>query len=45
VVSVLLGVPDPSDVPVPIDRDHARAIGVLAECGLVPPLRLQREVG
>ena len=44
-VSVLLGVPDPSDVPVPIDRDHARAIGVLAECGLVPPLRLQREVG
>ena len=44
VVSVLLGVPDPSEVPVPIDGEHARAIGVLADCGLVPPLRLQREV-
>ena len=45
VVSVLLGVPDPSEVPVPIDGEHARAMGVLADCGLVPPLRLQREVG
>lgn len=44
VVSVLLGVPDPSIVPVPIEGDHARAMGVLADCGLIPPLRLQREV-
>ena len=44
VVSVLLGVPDPSIVPVPIEGEHARAMGVLADCGLVPPLRLQREV-
>lgn len=43
-VSVLLGVPDPSLVPVPIEGEHARAMGVLADCGLVPPLRLQREV-
>lgn len=44
VVSVLLGVPDPSIVPVPIEGEHARAMEVLADCGLVPPLRLQREV-
>ncbi len=44
VVSVLLGVPAPSDVPVPIDGEHVRALGVLADCGLVPPLRLEREV-
>ena len=44
-VSVLLGVPDPRDIPVPIDVEHARAIGVLADCGLVPPLRSAREAG
>lgn len=43
VVSVLLGVPDPSLVPVPIEGAHARALGVLADCGLVPPLRLQQD--
>ena len=40
VVSVLLGTPDPGVVGVPIDAEHARAIGVLADSGLVPPLRL-----
>lgn len=45
VVSVLLGVPDPGEVPMPIDVEHARAIAVLADCGLVPPLRLSREAG
>lgn len=45
VVSVLLGVPDPGEVPVPLDGEHARALGVLADCGLVPPLRLAREAG
>jgi hypothetical protein len=45
VVSVLLGIPDPADVPVPLDGEHARAIEVLAGCGLVPPLRLQPAPG
>ena len=45
VVSVLLGIPDPGDVPVPLPAEHARALGVLADSGLVPPLRLQRDVG
>ncbi len=40
VVSVLLGAPDPSVAPVPIDGEHARALDVLADSGLVPPLRL-----
>lgn len=45
VVSVLLGIPDPADVPVPLDGEHARAIGVLAGAGLVPPLRLRPDSG
>ena len=40
VVSVLLGTPDPRERPVALDSEHARAITVLADCGLVPPLRL-----
>jgi len=43
VVSVLLGTPDPRELPVALDGEHARAIGVLADCGLVPPLRLTDE--
>lgn len=39
VVSVLLGTPDPRLRPVTLDTDHARAVEVLADCGLVPPLR------
>ncbi len=35
VVSVLLGTPDGR-----LEAEEARAIGVLAESGLVPPLRL-----
>lgn len=48
VVSVLLGVPDPADAPRNLDAEHARAIGVLADSGLVPPLRLvptERQAG
>lgn len=41
VVSVLLGTPDPQAVPVALDGEHARAIEVLADSGLVPPLRLE----
>jgi hypothetical protein len=50
VVSVLLGAPSLSllapDEPSPwgavtdVDDEHAAALGVLAESGLVPPLRL-----
>ena len=40
VVSVLLGTPDPKEHPPALDEEHARAIGVLADSGLVPPLRL-----
>lgn len=39
-MSVLLGTPDPRERPVALDGEHARAITVLADCGLVPPLRL-----
>lgn len=41
VVSVLLGSPAP-DVPVHLDETEQAAIGVLADSGLVPPLRLVR---
>lgn len=37
VVAVLLGVPDDG---AELDRTERRAIGVLADAGLVPPLRL-----
>jgi hypothetical protein len=40
VVSVLLGGPRPE-----LDDGERAAIGVLAESGLVPPLRLVRPVG
>lgn len=39
VVSVLLGMPAPS-APVELDDAERTAIGVLADSGLVPPLRL-----
>lgn len=39
VVSVLLGMPA-SSAPVELDDTERSAIGVLAESGLVPPLRL-----
>jgi hypothetical protein len=39
VVSVLLGMPAP-EAPVELDDTEQAAIGVLAESGLVPPLRL-----
>lgn len=42
VVSVLLGFRDESAPPTQVDDDHAAAITVLAESGLVPPLRLVR---
>lgn len=48
VVSVLLGMPDLRQSPAALDDEHARAIGVLADSGLVPPLRLEpadRRVG
>jgi hypothetical protein len=37
VVSVMLGIPG---MPPTVDVDEVRAIAVLAESGLVPPLRL-----
>lgn len=47
VVSVLLGVPEvpaaSTDLP-DLPDDHAAAVAVLAESGLVPPLRLVRDV-
>lgn len=39
VVSVLLGMPAP-EAPVDLDESERTAIGVLAQSGLVPPLRL-----
>jgi hypothetical protein len=47
VVSVLLGVPEMSGhagpaVVAQFDDEHAAALGVLADSGLVPPLRLVR---
>lgn len=39
VVSVLLGMPAP-EAPVELDEAERTAIGVLAQSGLVPPLRL-----
>jgi hypothetical protein len=40
VVSVLLGVPEVGARVTDVCDDHAAAIGVLADSGLVPPLRL-----
>ena len=48
VVSVLLGAPgvsEPEHETVHLEDEHARAIEALAAGGLVPPLRLRREVG
>ena len=48
VVTVLLGTPDRRLSPVPLEGELARAIGVLADSGLVPPLRLvpgERQAG
>lgn len=50
VVSVLLGMPGVPDslerTPVvEMDDEHARAIEVLAQGGMVPPLRLRRSAG
>ena len=52
VVSVLLGVPEvPRSAPtqgpsaVELDDEHARAIEVLAQGGMVPPLRLRHRAG
>lgn len=41
VVTVLLGMP----AVLQLDDDEARAIGALADSGLVPPLRLRRAEG
>jgi hypothetical protein len=43
VVTVLLG-PPPELEPLTIDDDEQRALDVLADSGLVPPLRLVRPV-
>jgi len=40
VVSVLLGIPDVGLRVTDVCDDHAAAIGVLADSGLIPPLRL-----
>lgn len=40
VVSVLLGVPDVPSRTMDVADEHAAALGVLADSGLVPPLRL-----
>jgi hypothetical protein len=40
VVSVMLGMPGMPGMPGDVDADEVRAIAVLAETGLVPPLRL-----
>ena len=52
VVSVLLGLPEtriPAEAGtgsvVELDDEHARAVQVLADSGLVPPLRLYRSAG
>ncbi|MEI6362107.1 MAG: hypothetical protein WCP95_08225 [Actinomycetes bacterium] len=42
VVSVLLGPIDASGPVTQIADEHARAVSVLADSGLVPPLRLVR---
>lgn len=51
VVSVLLGIPEvplgSTDLPLgstDLPDDHAAAVAVLADSGLVPPLRLVRDV-
>lgn len=41
VVSVLLG-PHGAESPPTLADEHERAIGVLADSGLIPPLRLVR---
>jgi hypothetical protein len=40
VVSVMLGMPGMPGMPGTVDADEVRAIAVLSESGLVPPLRL-----
>lgn len=42
VVSVLLGPPDAVIAVPEIADEHERAVGVLADSGLIPPLRLVR---
>lgn len=42
VVTVLLGVPEVPAVATDLPDEHAAAVAVLADCGLVPPLRLVR---
>ncbi len=44
VVTVLLGVPDVPARSTDLPDDHAAALAVLADSGLVPPLRLVRDV-
>ncbi|NNG18525.1 hypothetical protein HJ590_02845 [Naumannella sp. ID2617S] len=44
VISVLMGVPDDAPGRVHLDADEHQALTVLAEQGLVPPLRLVRPV-
>jgi hypothetical protein len=39
---VLLGIRDDRSVVAHVDDEHAEAISVLAQSGLVPPLRLVR---
>ena len=42
VVSVLLGIPEVGVGVTDVCDDHTAAIGVLADSGLIPPLRLVR---
>lgn len=42
VVSFLLGARDDASIVSQVDDDHAAAMQVLAQSGLVPPLRLVR---
>lgn len=44
VVTVLLGVPEVPVRSTDLPDDHAAALVVLADSGLVPPLRLVRDV-
>lgn len=48
VVSVLLGAPGEERPPIPVAEvpaEHAPALSVLADAGLVPPLRLVPRAG
>ena len=44
VMSVLLGVPEDSTTPLALAVEEQQALAVLAQAGLVPPLRLVRAV-